>query len=110
MTNYISKRIFFRFENKFTKQKLFTVSAPYIPFSATIGYYSQLFKRIKKAAAFGFEYNLVASKHWFESSKSNRINISFPNGCELDVPYDLTEYDIDIIKHYLVGLQMSLKK
>lgn len=110
MKDHISKRLVLRFDNKFTKQLIFVVEMPYLPFLATNGYYSDLYKRFKKAAAFDYESFLVVGKKWFEESKSKRTVYTFYSGVSLDVPFDLNKEDIRIINHYLEGLKMSCKK
>lgn len=109
MRNQISKSIWFRFENRFAKEKILAVEMPYIPFLCINGYYSKLYKRMKRALLFSCEANLVKGKHWFDSRKTNRTIFTFYNGFSIDIPHNATPTDMKIIFHYLEGLKMSLK-
>jgi len=110
MDKDISKTIVFQFSNKFTKSTLITIKLPYLPFYSTNGYYSKLFKRTKEVAAFGFEKGLVKGNVWTETVKSNRAVITFESGLSLNMPYDVNNQDVNIIKHFLEGLKMSIVK
>lgn len=109
MREQISKTIWFRFENRFAKEKILTIEMPYIPFLCVTGHYSKLYKRMRKALAFSCEPSLIKGRHWFESSKTKRTIFTFYNGFSLDVPYDVTAKDMKIVFHYLEGLKMSMK-
>ena len=101
-----TKSILFKFEDKFSKETL-TMRMPYYPGMAKNGHYSQLYKRIKEAFKFGFS-NIIGQK-WTDNKISDRTVFSFNNGISIDMPFDVTEKDIKIIKHHLEGIKMALK-
>lgn len=108
MKDDISKTITFMFTNAFTKQWMVKAEMPYKPFLASDGYYSSLYKRMRKATAIGMELSLIRGKKYFTTKKVDRLILSYPSGVVLDAPFDLTKSDVKIIKHYLEGIKMSL--
>lgn len=109
MRDQISKTIVFSFENRFAKTGLLTIEMPYIPFRCLSGYYSRLYAGAKKALLFSCEQSLVTGKHSFENRKTKRTIITLFNGLAIDIPYDASRRDLDIIEHHLQGLKMSAK-
>lgn len=103
-----NKTIVFYFTNAFTKKEIMTLKMPYVPFWATNGHYSSLYKRMKLSVAFKIDKSLVRGKKWFLSQETNRTIITYPNGVSLDMPFDINEKGIKIILHYLEGVKMSL--
>lgn len=109
MKETITKTIVFRFTNKLTKELEVSLRVPYLPYLATTGYYSSLYKRIKYAAAFDCEPGLIDGRKYFETGKSDRALMVFGNGVKFDFPYNVTPKEVKIIKHHLEGIKMSLK-
>jgi|SRR5689334_10752400 len=107
MKNDISKTLIFRFTNKFTKKVVLTVELPYMPFLATTGHYSRLYKKMKEAAAIGFEKSLIKGKKWAESRIVERAKISVGKAL-IDMPPDFNRNDMEIVKHHLKGIELSL--
>ena len=109
MIKDISKTIHFRFFNKFTKQDAVIVDIPFIPFLATNGYYSDLFKKLREASAFKCDKSMIKGKVWFTTDKGDRMVISMASGIKLNMPHVLNEKDIKIIRHHLEGLKMAVE-
>jgi hypothetical protein len=109
MKRDISKTIVFEFANKFTKQHIVTVKMPYLPFRAANGIYSRLYKGAKVAAAADCEKSLVLGKISFENAKTKRTTITLASGLGVDMPYDLTKEDLDILIYHCEGFKMSCK-
>lgn len=109
MRQDISKTVVMEFINRFTKQVALTVKMPYLPFLAQKGHYSNLYKKFIEVSAFDCEKELMYGKITWLPQRQNRTVISFPNGVCLDVPYDLNKTDVEIIKHHLEGIKMSIQ-
>lgn len=109
MQKDISKTIHFRFYNKFTKQDAVIVDIPFLPFLAISGHYSRLFKQMKDASAFECNKQQMIAKVWFSGEKNDRTIITMASGIKLNMPYDVTEKDVKIIKHHLQGLKMAIE-
>lgn len=110
MTTDIQRTILFSFRNKFTKAHILTISTPYLPFLASNGYYSRMYKQMKESAAVGFQKSLVVGKHSFDKRRTKRTIIQLDSGVVLDFPYDANTTDMKIINHHLEGLKLSLTK
>lgn len=105
---HISKTIAFKFINRFTKQPILIVTMPYIPFKATNGYYSNLYKRLKEAACFRCEKSLIKGSVFYTTEKKKETIIMLNSGIGIQMPHDVTKKDVSIIKHYIEGLKMSI--
>lgn len=110
MRKYISQTIAFTFINRFTKKIILDIQMPYIPFEATNGKYSKIYRRMKVAVATGFEGAMVKGKVSTDNKKTTRTLIRFDCGASIDMPNEVSELDIKIIKHYLAGVKMALKE
>lgn len=106
MKDDISKTLKMEFINRFTKQVSVTVIMPYLPYRAQKGYYSNLYTKLKDVSAYDCEKELMYGKVTWLPRYSKRTIISFSNGISLDVPYDLTKTDIQIINLHIEGLKL----
>lgn len=107
---FCSTKIEYSVRDKFSNQWLFSVSTPYNKYKSLYGYYSSLFKQLKRGAASSenIESSKVKIKIFKHKNESDRMLWEFKSGIVLDCPDDMQPFDWKIILAQLEVMQMGL--
>lgn len=107
-----NKIIEFVVMNKFYETEVLKITMPYNPYKSLFGYYSRLWKNIKKVMSTteNVQQNHIRLRQVIRAGKTDRMIFEFESGVILDMPHDSTKYDFEIVIAQLNVIGMRFKK